>query len=362
MDAEVDLNNTGVALSPEAWRHMLRTEPDRVLVDVRNDYEWRIGHFKGAELPQLNTFREFRGYAEDLKKKVTPDTPIMMYCTGGIRCEYYSAYLREKGFNKVYQLDGGVIGYRLEQNQEGAIEDLQGRAELADSPQSHAACAKLNGYDDTSANLQRAAKQDCKNTNDELSNSIANGVGKESEATIAREGESNSSERSTTAPASEADEFWVGKIFVFDDRLAVPLHERSNEPVISKCHNCGGTSDTYYNCANATCNKLFICCPNCIGQHLGCCSSACLDQPGAHVRKFTAVNKPFRRKHVEAARSESEGESNGLKETMKRTRKSERGPRVRRERMNQSLRADLYIQMIEFQEGRFPEQRELDRL
>ena len=113
-DRVVDPHQGGEHVSPEKWAGMLETEKNKVLLDVRNDYEWKVGHFAGAELPPCETFREFEQYAEKLKETVDPQqTPVMMYCTGGIRCELYSTILKEQGFDKVYQLDGGVINYVL---------------------------------------------------------------------------------------------------------------------------------------------------------------------------------------------------------------------------------------------------------
>ncbi len=114
-DHKVDFNNIGEHMSPQEWRrHLQSTDEDYLLIDVRNDYESKVGHFEGADLPQCKTFREFTDYTEKElieKRKVSKDKKILMYCTGGIRCEYYSAYMKEKGFENVHQLDGGVINY-----------------------------------------------------------------------------------------------------------------------------------------------------------------------------------------------------------------------------------------------------------
>lgn len=130
-----------------------------------------------------------------------------MYCTGGIRCELYSAILKEKGFENVYQLNGGVIGYGLEQG----------------------------------------------------------------------------------------NKHWLGKLFVFDDRLAVPISQEGESPVIGKCHHCGKDNENYYNCANMDCNHLFLCCPECLKEFTGCCCSQC--QQATRVRPYHEQNahKPFRR-------------------------------------------------------------------
>lgn len=113
LDEEVDLKQTGQHLSPKEWKGMLEDRDENtLLLDVRNQYEWELGHFEGAELPCLKTFREFPPYAKNLKHTYDPTkTKVMMYCTGGIRCELYSALLKKEGFTDIYQLDGGVINY-----------------------------------------------------------------------------------------------------------------------------------------------------------------------------------------------------------------------------------------------------------
>ncbi|MDN3509444.1 MAG: rhodanese-related sulfurtransferase [Candidatus Neptunochlamydia sp.] len=116
MDRDYDLSHEGKHLSSDEWAKMIeKRDENTVIVDVRNDYEWEVGHFEGAEKPQLKTFREFPKYAEELKKTHDPKkTKVMMYCTGGIRCELYSCLVKDQGFEEVYQLDGGIIKYGLE--------------------------------------------------------------------------------------------------------------------------------------------------------------------------------------------------------------------------------------------------------
>lgn len=209
-DAEVDLSKRGEHVSPKRWKEMLEKSEDHVLIDVRNDYEWKVGYFEGAELPPCATFRQFDDYANQLKERVDPKkTPVMMYCTGGIRCELYSAILKEKGFDKVLQLDGGVIGYGLE----------------------------------------------------------------------------------------EGGSHWKGKLFVFDDRLTVPISQNETE-VVGKCHHCQSPSESYYNCANMDCNELFLCCPECLKKFSGCCQESC--HQADRVRPYHEQNphKPFRKRHT----------------------------------------------------------------
>lgn len=106
-----DPREGGEHVSPEKWKEMLASG-EYLILDVRNDYEWKIGHFENATLPPLKNFRDFPAYADQLKEEVDPaKTKVMMYCTGGIRCELYSALLKKRGFQDVFQLDGGVINY-----------------------------------------------------------------------------------------------------------------------------------------------------------------------------------------------------------------------------------------------------------
>lgn len=209
VDCEVDFSEAGEHISPAEWKKMLeQRKEDTLVLDVRNQYEWKVGRFEGAELPQLETFREFPAWAKKLASVRDPETtPILMYCTGGIRCEFFSALMKKQGFKKVYQLDGGVINYGLQ----------------------------------------------------------------------------------------EGSEHWRGKLFVFDDRLVVPLEPSSEEPKepISSCAHCQAACDVYYNCANMDCNELFVACPSCLKAHKGCCCSHCEAQD--RIRPYQESAKPFRK-------------------------------------------------------------------
>lgn len=208
MDCEVDLTRRGEHVPPAEWRRMLEEkDSDTILIDVRNSYEWKVGHFDGAELPLCETFRQFPEYARSLKESRDPQkTKVMMYCTGGIRCEFYSALMKEEGFENVFQLEGGVIGYGLE----------------------------------------------------------------------------------------EGNEHWKGKLFVFDDRLTVPISEDAAPP-IGECLYCKTPGDVYYNCANTDCNELFVCCPSCLPVHKGCCSETCMHEPRVRPYRTDGSSKPFRK-------------------------------------------------------------------
>jgi UPF0176 protein len=102
----------GTYVKPEDWNDLI-SDPDVVLVDTRNDYEVEIGTFKGAIDPQTTSFREFPQWAKD---NLDPgkNKKVAMFCTGGIRCEKSTAYMKEQGFDEVYHLQGGILKY-LEQ-------------------------------------------------------------------------------------------------------------------------------------------------------------------------------------------------------------------------------------------------------
>lgn len=207
LDEEVNLSENGEHLSPKQWKSMLENREKPVLLDVRNEYEWQVGRFEGAVCPPCETFRDFGQYVKELSAQTDPNnTPVMMYCTGGIRCELYSSLLLKHGFKKVYQLDGGIINYGLK----------------------------------------------------------------------------------------EGSDHWLGKLFVFDDRLTVPISSEP-APIIGKCHHCQTPIESYYNCANMDCNHLFLCCPECLHQWNGCCQKSCQNAPRVRPYHQQDAHKPFRK-------------------------------------------------------------------
>jgi UPF0176 protein len=105
----VNLQHGGKRLSPETLLKFYEEGKDFVIVDARNWYESKIGRFKNAISPNITHFREWPKVVESLKEY--KDKTIVTYCTGGIRCEKASAYMVEKGFKDVYQLDGGIINF-----------------------------------------------------------------------------------------------------------------------------------------------------------------------------------------------------------------------------------------------------------
>lgn len=103
------LRNTGERVSPEEWNNLI-SDPDVLVIDTRNHYEVELGTFKNAINPNTENFRDFPEYVKNnlIDKK---DKKIAMFCTGGIRCEKSTAYLKTLGFSEVYQLDGGILNY-----------------------------------------------------------------------------------------------------------------------------------------------------------------------------------------------------------------------------------------------------------
>ena len=116
-DPDFDVTNNGIHLDASSFNE-LTDDPETIVVDMRNHYESEIGYFEKAILPPMETFREGLPMVADLLKE-EKEKHIVMYCTGGIRCEKASAYLKYKGFKNVYQLDGGIIEYARQVEQSG---------------------------------------------------------------------------------------------------------------------------------------------------------------------------------------------------------------------------------------------------
>lgn len=99
-------------LAPLAWKEMMEHDSEAVLLDIRNRYESDAGRFAGAVVCRIEHFRELPGYLEQLKE--LRDKRVMLYCTGGIRCEKAAGLFRGRGFRQVYQLQGGIVTYQEE--------------------------------------------------------------------------------------------------------------------------------------------------------------------------------------------------------------------------------------------------------
>jgi UPF0176 protein len=106
----VDPNEiVGTYVDPKDWNDLIN-DPDVVLIDTRNDYEVEIGTFKGAINPDTETFREFPAWVDDNKDRLNKPK-IAMFCTGGIRCEKASSFMKTKGYDEVFHLKGGILKY-----------------------------------------------------------------------------------------------------------------------------------------------------------------------------------------------------------------------------------------------------------
>ncbi|KAJ2892506.1 hypothetical protein GGI21_005595, partial [Coemansia aciculifera] len=193
------LSNEPEYLAPEAWDSELRKAREGgespLLIDMRNNYEFRIGKFQGAVCPDVDTFREEMAAVRTLcKERKDKEAPIYMYCTGGIRCSIAGAILKSEGYENVKTLQGGVVAYgkHVRERPEGAVSSL-----------------------------------------------------------------------------------YRGKNFTFDKRLG----EEVTAEVLAKCDQCGGPCDTFTNCANRSCNLLFIQCPTCAEKHRKTCGhDVCIER------------------------------------------------------------------------------------
>jgi UPF0176 protein len=125
IDPHFSMNNKGQYVDAETF-NSITADPQTLIVDMRNHYEYEVGHFKGAiEIPS-DTFREQLPQAVELLKD-QKDKPVIMYCTGGIRCEKASAYLLHRGFEKVFHLEGGIIHYANTVKKLGLENKFQGK-------------------------------------------------------------------------------------------------------------------------------------------------------------------------------------------------------------------------------------------
>lgn len=202
----LDPKQGGRYLSAQEWRKLMESEEEYVMIDVRNNYESKVGHFKGALKPDLENFYDFPDWLEEAEKEIPKNKKVLMYCTGGIRCEKFSVLMKQKGWEDVNQLHGGILTYARE----------------------------------------------------------------------------------------EGGDYFEGKCFVFDDRLVVPVNPQSMEPV-SVCEITGQPADSYLNCANMQCNKLFICSEEGAQMMEGCCSETCKESE--YRRPFDPEDafRPFRK-------------------------------------------------------------------
>jgi len=111
--------SSGTYVKPADWNELIN-DPDFVLIDTRNNYEFEIGSFKGSINPNTETFRQFPAYTKNNLEKYR-DKKIAMFCTGGIRCEKSTAYLKSKGFENVFHLQGGILKYLEEVKEDESL-------------------------------------------------------------------------------------------------------------------------------------------------------------------------------------------------------------------------------------------------
>lgn len=186
---EDDLNpneTTGEYLSPREFREALLDEAT-VVIDARNDYEFDLGHFRGAVRPDIRSFRELPDWIRENKEEFM-DKRVVTYCTGGIRCEKFSGWLVKEGFKDVAQLHGGIATY-------GKDPEVQG-------------------------------------------------------------------------------ELWDGKMYVFDERIAVDIN-RKEHVIVGKDWFDETPCERYVNCANPDCNRQMLCSEENEYKYLRSCSHEC---------------------------------------------------------------------------------------
>ncbi|WBL13109.1 oxygen-dependent tRNA uridine(34) hydroxylase TrhO [Sutcliffiella sp. NC1] len=122
LENDVDPNKTtGKHLKPKEFFEAMKSE-DTVVIDARNDYEYDLGHFRGSVRPDINSFRELPQWIKENKQQFE-GKKILTYCTGGVRCEKFSGWLLEEGFEDVAQLDGGIVTYGKDPEVQGQLWD-----------------------------------------------------------------------------------------------------------------------------------------------------------------------------------------------------------------------------------------------
>jgi UPF0176 protein len=124
-DPSFDMRNKGKYVNADEFNR-LTNDPDTIVVDMRNHYEYEVGHFENAIEVPSDTFREQLPMAADMLKDAK-DKNIIMYCTGGIRCEKASAYMLHKGFQNVFHLEGGIINYANQIKEKGLPAKFHGK-------------------------------------------------------------------------------------------------------------------------------------------------------------------------------------------------------------------------------------------
>lgn len=124
-DPTFDMNNRGKYVNAEQFNE-LTNDPNTIVVDMRNHYEYEVGHFENAIEVPSDTFREQLPMAAEMLKDAR-DKNIIMYCTGGIRCEKASAYMLHQGFKNVFHLEGGIIHYANQAKEKAIANKFKGK-------------------------------------------------------------------------------------------------------------------------------------------------------------------------------------------------------------------------------------------
>ena len=164
---------TGKRLSPDQLEQWRNSGKEFYIVDMRNDYEYKIGRFENSIDPGMKNFRDLPKVLPKLEP--LKDKTVIAVCTGGVRCEKASGYLVSKGFNDVYQLQDGIVTYMEKYPNKG----------------------------------------------------------------------------------------FKGKLYVFDNRVAMDFDTPDNHTVVGECDTCGGATEQYVNCGNPQCNRHFLMCDFC---------------------------------------------------------------------------------------------------
>ncbi|KAG6623321.1 uncharacterized protein IUM83_06281 [Phytophthora cinnamomi] len=250
----LDLKDSGNSLPPDQWHEKLKTrndtqDSDTLVLDVRNFYEHEIGRFDGATRIMVDTFRDtFDALDEILEKHEKQHDgqkpkQVMMYCTGGIRCEKVGAYLTQyKGISNVQKLHGGIVNYmRFLKEQRQAAAKARAR-------------------------------------------SVASSGGAQSSGT----------------GVEGVISLFKGKNFVFDQRCVGELTESEEvtADVLGKCFQCGEPCNHHTNCSNVMCGGLILQCQECAAILMGACSEDC-------KQEFVKMNSMTMQKQKEYRRQQA---------------------------------------------------------
>jgi UPF0176 protein len=188
LEEDVNPNElSGKYLSPKEFYEALQDE-DVLVIDGRNDYEYEIGHFRGAIKPGVETTKEFPEWIRNNLSEYK-DKKVITYCTGGIRCEKLTGILLKEGFKDVSQLHGGIVTY-------GKDPEVKGR-------------------------------------------------------------------------------LFDGKLYVFDERVVVPVNQTEEDVVVGTCYHCGKSEDRYINCTYDLCHRQHVACPECEEKYNRYCAEEC---------------------------------------------------------------------------------------